>query len=446
MLDGTKSREGVKLTAAGLKAITITPETGTVWDADLAGFGLRVRGRTDPGSWRWVYSYRHKARGTQVKLTLGSPLTYAPDEARRWAKDAAKKANTSDDAFDAKDRERRAHAEEKAKPTVRELWREWRDAEGLAKKDARNDLYRWTTYLEPAFGKMKVAEVTPRDVNKFKEKHADKPVSVNRCISVLSVMFTFAVAHQYRRGCAPEHPIKGRVVRRNREVPVDFHFSPEELGRILEAADADANKAAGLAIRMLALTGARMSEVTRAHWDQFEKRADGRLIWTVERTNTKTGKPYSRTLDADLSRRLLEWRHLSLAWQKVVQLEPGAKDRPLWVFPQTGHSRNSSPSKPMWRIFHVWGRVKKAAGVQRGRIHDLRHTAATVIVKETGSLEAAKRQLGHATILTTQRYAHHAPEMAERSSDILASHAKTAVEKAQALAEGAPVIPLRITS
>lgn len=53
-----------------------------------------------------------------------------------------------------------------------------------------------------------------------------------------------------------------------------------------------------------------------------------------------------------------------------------------------------------------WRRARKRAGVENFRFHDLRHTTATRLVRQTGNLKLAQRLLGHSDIATTSRYAH----------------------------------------
>jgi integrase len=240
-------------------------------------------------------------------------------------------------------------------------------------------------------------------------------------------MFTLAVRWGYRLGCAPEHPVKG--VARYPEKSSEFFFTRAELGRILTAADADENSAGGLAIRMLALTGARAGEVMGAHWEQFEFLPDGEgSIWTVESSNTKTGRPVTRFLSADLTQRIRKWRPLSLGLQGFAPETPPISAAKCWVFPQ-----QPDPSRPLRRLQHIWSRICRRAGVRAGRIHDLRHTAATLVVTATGSLVAAQAQLGHATLLTTRRYAHL---MRESVVEVGATLAQLAAEaEAEAAAE-----------
>jgi integrase len=227
-------------------------------------------------------------------------------------------------------------------------------------------------------------------------------------------------------------------VRRYDERKVEFYFEAEELGRILEAADKYVEGSrgkyvrgggVGLAIRMLATTGARASEVLKSHWGQFTELPDGRLGWTVESTNTKIGRAIPRALDADLSKRLLEWKPLSLsisAKPSVVRL-----GGPRWVFPQT-----ANPQLPVYRIEKAWRSIKTSAGITRkealaGRIHDLRHTAATLMLRGGASLTAVQHQLGHATPITTNRYVHIMPAGMVESGDLLGAISAKAAEAAR---------------
>ncbi len=422
----------LKLTTPGLSEFTPSEGVEIVWDADIPGFGLRTRGKPDRRAWRWVYRYLHRS-GRKVALTGGSPLTRTPEQARKWAKEAAKLANTSDDPYEAKRREREALSAERAKPTVAELWDQWRNAEGRLKKSAHNDASLWEGHLKAAFGVKKVASVTQADVAKFRDDLSSIPIRANRCIALLSRMFTKAVEWGYRAGCAPEHPIKG--VKRNPENKVEFFYTDNELGRLLRAADEDASLSKGLAIRMLATTGARLSEVLTARWDQITTLEDGRSLWVVEASNTKTNRTIARILPVDLTERLDQWRPLSVAL--LARAKVTALGAPRWIFPS-----EADPGEPLKRnIWKAWERIKLRAGVSRGRIHDLRHTVATILTEETGGLEAAYHALGHATMLTTRRYAHLTAKARGQISDTMANRLSAAEERAKANA-GADVVKL----
>jgi integrase len=410
------------LTTTGVRAIDPAC-TETVWDNKIAGFGLRTRHNSDPDRWRWVFTYREGGRGgTQVKLS--KPFAeMTPDQARKWAERERGRKGTIEG-----ERHRRLQAaanrtKDRQTPTMKRLWDEYWDADGSMKKASRCYRQLWRDYLSPAFASTKVPDLTPAMVERFKVSRKATPGACNRALALLSKMLSLAVLWGYRQGCAPEHPVKG--ITRYPENKSDFYYTIEELGRILTAADEDENKAGGLALRMLATTSARAGEVVCAHWDQIEfwsEKDGGGAWWTVESTNTKIGRPVTRYLDADLASRLKAWKRIATGLQTsatVVRL--GQKQS--WLFPQ-----QPDPSKPMLRLQHVWERVWKRAGVRKGRIHDLRHTGATHLVIATGSLEAAMIQCGHATPLTTRRYAHVIPEVRKLNGMALAGIVAGAAE------------------
>lgn len=455
---------------------TFEPGAGVqvVWDTKVKGFGLRTRGSTARASWRWIYKYRH-LDGSQVKLTLGSPyggmtVTEARAKAReaqgarRYADKDLRTVNARvlEEAARARRAMAEANAAEAARSTVGTLWERYWAAEGKFKKASKSYEQLWLNHLQPSFGTVKVADVTPEAVEEFKASRVGTPGACNRALAVLSVMMTKAVAWGWRRGCAPEHPVKGGHVMRYPETKVEFSFSAEELGALLREIDAysevamepvartrrgkargsqprHGGKGVSLALRMLAVTGARAGEVLKAHWGQISRHTDGSLLWTVEATNTKLGRAITRALDPDLARRLLEWEPLSLALSarpEVVKL-----GGPRWVFPNA-----RDPSRPVPRVENAWREVKVRAGLTRedakaARIHDLRHTVAShILANNGGDLSAVKEQLGHATILTTQRYAHVLPHGIAKTANLMGDIAV----KAQAAAgdrKSADIVP-----
>ncbi len=391
----------VKINNAFCRSFSGGAEIQRVWDSDLLGFAIRVRGHDNPAKWSWMYVYRHKKTGKQIAIRLGAYLQKTPDEARRAAKDAANKANTSDDVWDLRLSTQLAIAAERKRPTMDRLWEEYFRAEGRHKRSKRRIEDLWTGYLQPAFGRMKVQNVGPQDVEKFKALEVDKPYNANRALAVLSRMFTVAVRWGYRAGCAPEHPVKG--VERYPEPPRERYFNEAEIGRILAAIDSLRSKAGALALLMLIETGARSAEVRRAHWDQFDFEGD-RPIWTVESSNTKTARPIARVLSPDLAARLVKWRPISLGLCADTAESP-------WVFPNANDS-----SKPMLTLAKAWTYVKERAELKKSdRIHDLRHTVATMLLRRGVPLASVGDYLGHATPITTRRYAH---AMIERQGEL----------------------------
>lgn len=407
----------IELISRNLKVID-PASVEIIWDSRVTGFGLRTRRSLEVTKWTWVLRFRSGGRGGDQPRLSKPYRDLNPEQARRWAERERALRGTPEGQ-----RERTAEAKaardlERATPDCERLWGEYWEGEGRLKQSSKYYNQLWRDHLSPFFGPLKVHQIRPADVERYKARMAVLPGACNRSLALLGRMFTLAVRWGYRPGCAPEHPVRG--IARYAEHPSEFYFTEGELGRILQAADRDANHGGGLAIRMLAATGARAGEVTKAHWAQIEFLPEGGARWTVESTNTKAGRPITRYLDPDLAARLLKWKKLALGMLNTI-------GGPRWVFPQ-----QPDPAKPMVRLQHVWKRVLKGAGVRQGRIHDLRHTAATLTLRATGSLSAVQAQLGHATMLTTRRYAHFMQEGMVETGALLGQIAVNAAAKARA--------------
>lgn len=425
------------LTTSGVRTLDAA-SSETIWDSKIPGFGLRTRRCNDASRWRWVFCYREGGRGgTQAKLSRRF-VELTPEQARRWAERERGRKGTDESERQKRLQVKAKREQERQTPTVQRLWEEYWEAEGCRKKASHSYNQLWRDHLSAAFARTKVPELTPAMVERFKVSKTGTPGACNRALALLSKMLSLAVLWGYRQGCAPEHPVKG--ISRYPENKSEFYYTLEELGRILRAADEDENKAGGLAVRMLALTSARRSEVLSAHWGQIEFCSDdegGGAWWGVESTNTKSGRSILRFLDPDLANRLKDWKPVAMALQSPTA-RLGQPNRLWWLYPQ-----QSDPSQRSYQLNHVWERVMKRAGVRRGRLHDLRHTGATHLVKATGSLEAAMIQCGHATPLTTRRYAHVLPEVRKLNGTTLGGIAAGAeAEARKAYANQAEILKL----
>ena len=71
-----------------------------------------------------------------------------------------------------------------------------------------------------------------------------------------------------------------------------------------------------------------------------------------------------------------------------------------WLFP------GDTPGQPVQEVRRFWARVQKDCGLEDVRIHDLRHTFASLLVSGGASLEMIGKLLGHSQMQTTLRYAH----------------------------------------
>jgi integrase len=187
-----------------------------------------------------------------------------------------------------------------------------------------------------------------------------------------------------------DNPVRG--IERNPEHRRERFLSPDEIGRLNAALDAHPEKPSANAIRLLLLTGARRGEVLGATWDQFDLQTG---IWV---------KPSSTTKQAKLHRVPLSTAALDLL--NKMQAEA----RGPHLFPST-HG-------PLREVKKCWSSVCEAAGIEGVRLHDCRHSYASVLAGAGLSLPVIGALLGHSQVATTARYAHLADNPLRQATEV----------------------------
>ncbi len=366
---------GKRLTDRDVQAIA-PPAKGNVihYDAPgsrgndyVAGFGLRV---TAAGARAFVLNYRTRD-GTARRYTIGKYPVWSLAAARIEARKLKQQIDSGGDPV-VEDRELREA------PTVSDLAARFA-AEHIPQRRAgvQSDYRSIVKKIEGELGSKKVASVTLEDIEKLHRKitNAGHLYRANRVAALASKMFSLAIKWKMRL----DNPCRG--VERNQESPRERYLSKEELPRLFEALNAYPNQKFSNVFRMLLLTGARAGEVTKATWAQFNIEAG---IWTKPAAAVKTKKDHTIPLSAPARKLLAD------IWEKQEADEPR-------VFP--GISRTTKLHAP-------WARICAAAKIENLRIHDLRHSYASVLASAGTPLLTIGKLLGHTQIATTQRYAH----------------------------------------
>ena len=364
----------VKRTSAGDRPQVIA------WDADVKGFGLRV---TNRGAKSFILDYR--AGGRQRRITIGSYPDWSVAAARTEAGNLKREVDLGRDPMGERHTDRAA-------PTMRDLWDRYK-RDHLPRKAARSqadETMMWEKLVLPTLAKHKVADVTHSDIEAL---HRDitvqrgTPVRANRVIEVVRRAFNLAIRWEW----VEKNPASGQ--QRNPEEKRQRYLSPEELSRLSAALAAHHEPVSADAIRMLMLTGARKSEVLGATWAMFDLEAG---IWTKPSAHTKQRREHRVPVSANtlaLLRRIRE-----------------TAESPF-VFP-------GRPSdQPLTDVKRSWAAVCKAAGITGARIHDLRHSFASLLVSGGVSLPMIGAMLGHTQVQTTQRYAHLYDEPLRAAAD-----------------------------
>jgi integrase len=393
----------MKLTENLLRKLP-TPETGNriAYDDDVKGFGCRV---TAAGGRAFILNYRRKLDGRERRYTIGNHPDWSVTAAREEAKRLKRLVDGGSDPVGEQE-------DNLAAPTVADLCARFETdylprRRPLTQRDYRQQI---ATDILPVLGKTKVAAVTFADVDALHRKISKRaPTHANRVLALLSRMFTMAM----RWGMRPDNPCKN--VERNAESKRQRYACTAELARLSAALAELPDQGAANAVRLLLLTGARRGETLAAKWSDFDLDSG---VWTKPASTTKQEKTHIIPL-SDAARELLG------------KMRDEADDSAVYLFParRTPHRLE---------INYAWAELRKAANIPDVRLHDLRHTFASVLASAGLSLPVIGALLGHATPVTTARYSH-----------LFDDPLRAATERASAIITGkapAEVVPLKSRS
>jgi integrase len=389
-----------RLTDAIVKRLP-TPTVGKTitYDTEVKGFGCRVYA-SDTRT--FVLNYRTRG-GRERRITIGSFPDWNTVAARREAAELKKSIDRGGDPLG----EIKAH---RTAPTVSDLCDRF-IAEFLPRKRASTQhTYRLQidNEIRPALGRLKVAEVTFADTDGLHREISARgtPYRANRIVALTSRMFTMAIRWHWRT----DNPCRG--IERNQEHKRRRYLSGDELVRLGKALDSYSDQQSANIIRLLLLTGARRSEVLTARWADFDP---GFTTWTKPSAATKQKLEHVAPLGSGARRLLLDIREKT----------PAATE---WVFPAVNGSHRRD-------VKDAWAAVCVAANIRGARVHDLRHTYASVLASAGLSLPIIGALLGHTTATTTHRYAH-----------LFDDPLRAAADRANAIITGKPAakpIPLK---
>lgn len=233
-------------------------------------------------------------------------------------------------------------------------------------------------HISPQLGQKKLSSISFREAAGWfegKRLAGYAPATCNRMLAVLRAIFNLALqwgAIAERSPCCGIRPYK---LPGSRERFLD----KSESSRLINALEGKPCREA-LAIKLLILTGARKSEILRARKCDVDLQ---RAILTVP--VSKSGK----------KRHI----HLSAAAVRILETLMRYNDSE-WLFPA------KTQDKPVCDIFYFWKRLRQSINLCDVRIHDLRHTFASILVSCGQSLFLTQKLLGHQSPTTTMRYAH----------------------------------------
>ena len=377
-----------KLTDGFVKS-ALVPTGGKLYaiyyDSEVKGFGVRV---TTRGARSFVLNYR--ARGIERRLTIGSYPDWRVAAAREEAKRLKRLVDQGHDPMGERH-------EERAAPTVNELTERYLLEHGClkAERSRREDESLIAQWIGPELGRKKVADLRHADIERVHRKITayGTPTRANRAAALLSKMLSLAVRWEMR----VDNPVRG--IQRNHEEKRATYPSNGELRRLGEALAIYSNQASANAIRLLLLTGARRGEVLGATWDQFDLEQG---VWTKPSSHTKQKREHRVPLSTPARLLVGEMKAAANHRTTARNQEPSP-----FLFPAQRRQRRSREVRGhLVELKNSWREICKLAGLKGIRVHDLRHTYASVLVSSGWSLPITGALLGHTQPGTTARYAH----------------------------------------
>ena len=237
--------------------------------------------------------------------------------------------------------------------------------------------------LLPAFGRMPLDRIDRAGVSRWFDKYSrTAPGGANHALKLLRLILNHAVL------CGQLDTNPARGIKPNPRPKLTRFLSREEIGRLHRVLDGHAGVQQADIIRLLLLTGCRKSEILTLRWQDVH--GD-----TLNLADSKTG-PRQVLLNA-LARTILE-----------RQPRSGS----AWVFPSP-----RDPGRPFSSELSLWYLVRREAGIEDVRLHDLRHTFASHAVLQGIPLPVVSRLLGHKRPSMTMRYAHVSDTETEAASE-----------------------------
>jgi len=365
-----------------------------LWDDGVSGFGVAVF-----PSGKKVYVAQYRQDGRSRRANIGEHGRLTPDEARSEAKKLLGVVETGVDPI----AERRAARDVR---TFGDVAEDFLSLHVATKRKSRTGAeYRriLKTIVLPAVGSKRIIDVQRADVATLHGKLVATPYEANRALALISAMWNWAARHG--DVSLADNPSKG--IERYPEHGRERYLTSAELARLGAALAegetiglpyaVDEEKPAAkhapkpdkrrtkldpfavAAIRLLILTGARLREILDAQWQHVD--LERGVIFLVD---SKTGrKPI----------------YLSAAAQSVLASLPRVSGNPHIIAGEREGAPRADLKKP-------WAAVCKAAGLDGVRLHDLRHSFASIGAGASMGLPVIGKLLGHSQAATTHRYAH----------------------------------------
>ncbi len=365
---------GTTLTEARVKALKPRKSVREVRDGELRGFGVRM---SPSGRKQFFIHCQH--RGERIWKIVGDAGSLGVAEARSVAGDMLNAIRRGEEAPPLPDE---TLFEAVAKTAFRRHEGVWKPG------TLRVNRSYLRSRILPHFAGRPIADIDRQEVRNWFARLRATPVAADRSMPILSVIMREAE----RMGMRPEgsNPCPG--IKRYRRKGRERFLSDEEIRRLSARLRAHETRwpQQVAVIRLLLLTGCRKSEILTLQWRDYR---EGHLFLRDSKTGPRTvwlSEPARAVLD-------------------------GLARKNRWIFPVSGASR---PRSATW-LEYFWAGVRAEAELEDVHLHDLRHTVASLALRQGETVLAIGRLLGHRKPETTLKYIHLADSMVHEAAETI---------------------------
>ncbi len=364
-----------------------------LWDSEISGFCCKI---TPAGKKSYFLYYRTQDR-RQRKPKIGDHGIMTSEQARNIAQIWLLEVSQGKDPSAEKQ-------ESRENPTLRELAAKYMREHAPRKKasSSKEDQRLWDQHILPTLGRLKVSSIERSDISKLQHSLQHLSTTANRVLSLLSKALNLAELWGYR----PNHSNPCLHVKKYKENKRERFLNPDELSLLMNALDEEEgvshNPWALYAIRLLLLTGCRLNEILSLKWEEVDFNNQ-----FLRLSDSKTGK-------------------------KLVYLSTVAVDVLKKVPKQDGNPHvicGDKTGRHLVNLQKPWNRIRLEIGLGDVRLHDLRHTFASIAAGKGVSLPIIGALLGHKQTQTTARYAHLIGQPLLEASEIISGQIMKREEK-----------------
>ena len=358
----------MKLTNKKIDQLIPDTKSYIVWDNEIRGFGVRVNLNSKK---TFILKYRvGQGRSARVrKPVIGTYGVMKVDEARKIARKWLLDASEGNDPKEV----------DKTTILLKDFCNVYLQQHANIKKKLSSvieDKRLMRLHIIPNFGNICLKEITRSMITKHHQSMYQTPHGANRFLSLMSKMMNLAERWEYR----PLNSNPCRHIERYKEEGRQIYLSMEQIekiGHVIKQMEQTESIFVLSAIKLLLFTGRRTGEILTLKWDY------------IDFENSKMNLPDTKTGAKSF-----------FFSPTVKQILLNLPNKEGFVF------KSVLKDKRVTTVRHIWKKICKLAKIENVRVHDLRHTYASLAVQNGYSLPIISKMLGHADIKTTQRYAH----------------------------------------